>query len=305
MKILSIKKGNLIFCLANEAKNKSKTFTPSTNNKKQSKTAVPRTNTSTRSRQSELRLSSENIPTIDSMVLEKTNIAVDHEDKAISESQCETPLKANIKPSRKSLRINPDLPIVETQKDDDKNSDNSLNESSSENEKNDSRESNESVPRKRSRVSMKELKGLEMWSAPISPNKRLKQVNSSEFNRSELNDDDLDANSMRVETDDLDQTVEDKSKTKIGSMRKSSSKKELKMGSNEKDAKNQTETENKEINAKAGVNRRNSVLFKRKSKKNLSLNSKNDSVSDISATDSNHKDLMNISGSTNQSNESN
>lgn len=236
------------------------------------------------------------------MVLEQSNISVDHD--AVLEDHCETPLKANVKPSRKSLRINPDLAsIVETKKDDDKISVDSFNESSSEDEKNDSRESNESIPRKRNRVSMKELKGLEMWSAPFSPNKRLKQVNSSEFNKSEINDEDLDANSMRVETDDLDQTVEDKSKSKIGSLRKS--KKESKMGSIENDGKKETENESKDGNARTGVNRRNSILFKRKSRKNTSLNSKNDSVSDISATDSNNKDLMNISGSTHQSNESN
>lgn len=192
------------------------------------------------------------------------------------------------------------LSITETRREEDKNSDDSINDSTSDNEKNDSNVSDESQRRRRNRVSMKELKGLEMWSAPFSPNKRLKHINSTELNKSEMNDEDLDTNSMRVETDDLDQTVDDKSRTKIGSSRKSLTKKDSKIELNEGEMKKDAENDSQD-NSRMGVNRRSSILFKRKNKKNP----KNDSVSDISANDSNNKDLMNISGSSNQTNESN
>lgn len=245
----------------------------------------------------------EKSPVHDKIEQEKFNTTEKQEKKLPPENPSETPLQANIRPSRKSLRINPDLAsIFEAQKDEDKNLDESENESESDNEKNESKDSEESQPKKRNRVSMKELKGLEMWAAPISPNKRLKPVISSELNKSEMNDEDLDANSMRVETDDLDQTVDEKSKSKIGSSRKSLPKKDTKSDLNENDDKKENKNQD---NSKTGVNRRTSVLFKRKGKKNSISNSKNDSVSDISASDSNNKDLMNISGSTNQSNESN
>ncbi|CAF0791118.1 unnamed protein product [Brachionus calyciflorus] len=359
---------------ASEAKSDKKTSklnTPSTTSKKStSKISTPATSTTNKTRQTTLQFNSEKIPTRTSSVLsqvknenvQKNEKKIDNRKSPNKNTITTTPVKSEpIKQNRKSLRVNKDIfssieeaekeeeksPTIETKKEVKSERRNSLRSADikddgkiDQNESQEKREENKLVtPKKRTRHS--ELENLKMWAITSgnSPSRRQRTPRQNELNKSEVVEDEMDSNSMRVEMDDLDQTEDERlnsSKIQNNTRRRSSRKSMTKGDIDEKPIENEAFTDVKKsevkeenteeqngseiVPSKTGVNRRTAVLFKRNKSNSLvkktsssalttknenPSNKKNDSVSDISTSDSNNKDLMNISGSTNQTNESN